>query len=218
MRDLKTLWIFEANQAHQENYKFLLDSFFEIVFFDHPRLGLIEFLKGPKPDLILSDSIFEGKQGQLIQWIHDFSPVDIWLITNDTSMKNLETYQTVGITNFYSKNFDPNILLIKIENHFLKKQQHFSMTELKIGNHTIKDLTRTQYKIIELFLDRKNREISREEFQKKIWGDQVVHHKNLNVQFHLLRKKLKPYQFTINSTKPGYWCLSSQKEAPSLQI
>ncbi|PIP95418.1 MAG: hypothetical protein COW00_13010 [Bdellovibrio sp. CG12_big_fil_rev_8_21_14_0_65_39_13] len=218
MRELKKIWIFEPNKVQQDSYRFDLEDNFDVTFFDHPRLGLIEYLKTPKPDLILSDTHFDGQQGELSQWIHDFSPVDIWLIPSDTDLNNLRKYQSAGINTFISKNLETNLLLISLENYFSKREQQSSMTELKIGNHTIKDLTRTQYKIIGLFLERRDREVSREEFQKKIWGNQTVHHKNLNVQLHLLRKKLNQFQIDIKSLKPGHWTLCSHNEVPRVQI
>ena len=218
MRELKKIWIFEPNKVQQDSYRFDLEDNFDVTFFDHPRLGLIEYLKTPKPDLILSDTHFDGQQGELSQWIHDFSPVDIWLILSDTDLNNLRKYQSAGINTFISKNLETNLLLISLENYFSKREQQSSMTELKIGNHTIKDLTRTQYKIIGLFLERRDREVSREEFQKKIWGNQTVHHKNLNVQLHLLRKKLNQFQIDIKSLKPGHWTLCSHNEVPRVQI
>jgi len=218
MRELKKIWIFEPNKVQQDSYRFDLEDNFDVTFFDHPRLGLIEYLKTPKPDLILSDTHFDGQQGELSQWIHDFSPVDIWLIPSNTDLNNLRKYQSAGINTFISKNLETNLLLISLENYFSKREQQSSMTELKIGNHTIKDLTRTQYKIIGLFLERRDREVSREEFQKKIWGNQTVHHKNLNVQLHLLRKKLNQFQIDIKSLKPGHWTLCSHNEVPRVQI
>jgi len=218
MRELKKIWIFEPNQLQQEKYRFDLEDNFDVTFFSHPRLALIEYLKASRPDLILSDTHFSGQQGELLQWIHDFSSVEIWLIPSDSNLNILRKYQANGINTFIPKNLDPNLLLINLENFFSKKEQQSSMTDLKIGNHTIKDLTRTQFKILELFLERRDRQISRIEFQNKIWGDQIVHHKNLNVQLHLLRKKLNHFQIEIKSLKPGHWTLCYQNEAPRVQI
>jgi len=75
--------------------------------------------------------------------------------------------------------------------------------DLKIDDETVK-LTKTEFELILLFLQNKNRILSRADIMQKVWGDDVfVTDRTVDVNIARLRKKINPYGKLI-VTKQSY--------------
>lgn len=75
--------------------------------------------------------------------------------------------------------------------------------EVSIDNEGIK-LTKTEFELILLFLQNKNRIMSRADIMQKVWGDDVyVTDRTVDVNIARLRKKISPYGSLI-VTKQSY--------------
>lgn len=75
--------------------------------------------------------------------------------------------------------------------------------DVKVDDETIK-LTKTEFELILLFLQNKNRILSRADIMQKVWGDDVfVTDRTVDVNIARLRKKIAPYGKLI-VTKQSY--------------
>lgn len=75
--------------------------------------------------------------------------------------------------------------------------------DIKIDGETIK-LTKTEFELTLLFLQNKNRILSRSDIMQKVWGDDVfVTDRTVDVNIARLRKKIAPYGKLI-VTKQSY--------------
>ena len=75
--------------------------------------------------------------------------------------------------------------------------------EVSIDDEYIK-LTKTEFELILLFLQNKNRIMSRADIMQKVWGDDVyVTDRTVDVNIARLRKKISPYG-TLIVTKQSY--------------
>lgn len=75
--------------------------------------------------------------------------------------------------------------------------------DLKIDEASVK-LTKTEFELILLFLQNKNRILSRADIMQKVWGDDVfVTDRTVDVNIARLRKKIAPYG-TLIVTKQSY--------------
>jgi len=75
--------------------------------------------------------------------------------------------------------------------------------EVKIDSEVVK-LTKTEFELILLFLQNKNRILSRADIMQKVWGDDVyVTDRTVDVNIARLRKKITPYGKLI-VTKQSY--------------
>lgn len=75
--------------------------------------------------------------------------------------------------------------------------------DLRIDGETVK-LTKTEFELILLFLQNKNRILSRTDIMQKVWGDDVfVTDRTVDVNIARLRKKIAPYG-TLIVTKQSY--------------
>jgi two-component system alkaline phosphatase synthesis response regulator PhoP len=75
--------------------------------------------------------------------------------------------------------------------------------EAKVAKEIIK-LTKTEFELILLFLQHKNRILSRSDIMQKVWGDDVyVTDRTVDVNIARLRKKITPYGKLI-VTKQSY--------------
>ncbi len=111
--------------------------------------------------------------------------------------------------------------LVKLD-RALSRENHFEgldlFCDLSEESFNQDDFTRTELRLLSLFVSTKGKEFTRHEIIKAIWGRKVSHHqKTLNVHLHNLRKKLKNYGYTILNTSRGEWAIVKVKIQPPMR-
>ena len=71
-------------------------------------------------------------------------------------------------------------------------------------------LTQVEEKILGQFIASPNGSISRECISKRVWPEQAVHPKALDVHLFNLRQKLGPKGYSLSSSRTGQWQLIKQ--------
>jgi len=70
-------------------------------------------------------------------------------------------------------------------------EMDFDRYEVKVNSRPV-ELTRKQFKILEMLISQSSRVIKREEFLTKIWGEEThLEEHTLDVHMHLLRRKIE---------------------------
>lgn len=211
------LWIIEPDKNLQARYKALLSRYFRVIVFDHLE-EVYPLLENPhrySPSLILLEVCCEGIQvHQLVKtpmW-KKLVNTPIWLITELDELFLIRHLFDHGIQDYFSKPVHTTELLFKIELFEQKKrEQGEQLLQHKAGIPT-NEFTHVERCILNLFLQKSRRTLTKEEIICSIWGRQTsVHPKTINVHMHNLRKKISRYDFVIEYDRSKKWILSSLK-------
>ena len=105
-------------------------------------------------------------------------------VTKPFSLRELVARVKVGLRRQAGRRASPSHRLGNIEIDLLSHRVMKNNTELS--------LTRTEFEILELFLNRPSEVITRDEFLNKLWGEDVhVTHRVIDTHMASLRKKLE---------------------------
>lgn len=160
-----------------------------------------------KPHLILLDISLPFYNG--FHWcseIRKISKVPIIFISSAADNMNIVMAMTQGGDDFIAKPFDLNVLMAKVQALLRRTYDFVNETNLLEHNGAIlniseatltyKDekieLTKNEFKILEILLENKGKAVSRDSIMTKLWEtDSFIDDNTLTVNVARLRKKLE---------------------------
>lgn len=172
------------------------------------------------PQLVLLDITLPFFNGY--HWcneIRKISKVPIVFISSASDNMNIVMAMNMGGDDFIAKPFDINVLVAKIQ-AILRRSYDFSQGNgllehkgaiLNTNDNSISyndkniELTKNEYKILQILLENKGKTVSRENLMIKLWEtDSYVEENTLNVNITRLRRKLESIGLEgFISTKKG---------------
>ena len=181
-------WEFEVKRA--ENYQDVLSEFREF-----------------SPHVVLLDISLPFYNGY--HWcseIRKFSTCPVMFISSYSDNLNIITAMNMGGDDFIAKPFDLSVLIAKIQ-ALLRRTYDFAENigviehkgaVLNTADATLTafgervELTKNEYRILEILLENKGKVVSRERLMNKLWEtDRFVDENTLSVNVARLRKKLE---------------------------
>lgn len=161
------------------------------------------------PQLVLMDISLPFFNGY--HWcgeIRKVSKVPVVFISSTADNMNIVMAVNMGADDFIAKPFDLDVLMAKIQ-ALLRRTYDFSAdreiieaggvilntgdTTLLYNNNKI-ELTKNEYRIVEVLFENKGKVVSRDTIMKKLWEtDSFVDDNTLTVNITRLRKKLEDY-------------------------
>ncbi|MDD7305606.1 MAG: response regulator transcription factor [Peptoniphilaceae bacterium] len=196
-------------------YEILINENFEKVF---------ETYKDFKPDLVLMDITLPFFNGyHWCSMIRNDSKVPIIFLSAADENLNLIMAVNMGADDYLVKPFNLDVLLAKIR-ALLRRSYEYQKDSDKIRYASMvfdKDkmtltydkqeieLTKNEYKILEILISNPGKVIKREDIMNKLWqSDEFIDENTLTVNVMRLRKKLKKYglyDFIKTKKKVGYY-------------
>ena len=165
-----------------------------------------EFLKW-KPQLVVMDILLPFYNG--FYWctqIRKNSNVPILFLSSANDNMNIVMAMNMGGDDFIEKPFDLNVLTAKIQ-ALLRRAYAFTEQQnqlehkgvvLNLNDATVTykeaklDLTKNDFKILQLLLERAGKIVRREEIMERLWeSDEFIDDNTLTVNMTRLRKKLE---------------------------
>lgn len=159
-----------------------------------------------KPHMVLLDVMLPFFNG--FHWcneIRKISKVPIMFISSASDNMNIVMAMNMGGDDFIVKPFDLNVLTAKIgallrRSYSLQEQVHeiehkgvlLNLNDTTLTYNDIKiELTKNDYRIMQLLMDNIGKVVSREEIMQHLWeSDQFIDDNTLTVNITRLRKKL----------------------------
>lgn len=138
--------------------------------------------------------------------IRKISKVPIVFISSHTENMDIIMAMNMGADDYITKPFSLDIAIAKINAVLRRTYSYFGETKLlEVGGAVLNlsdaslavngekvDLTKNEFKILHLLMERKNSVVSREEIMTKLWdSDSFVDDNTLTVNINRLRKKLE---------------------------
>ena len=159
------------------------------------------------PHLVLLDISLPVYNGY--HWcseIRKVSRVPVIFLSSASDNMNIVMAMHMGGDDFIPKPFDLNVLTAKVQ-ALLRRTYEFSreQAELPLGGGALRlregvfvkgdlrlELTRNEFRILEMLLENRGRIVSREELMERLWStDSFVDENTLSVNVNRLRKKLE---------------------------
>lgn len=181
---------------------------------------VLEEYNRKKPHLILLDISLPFYNG--FYWcseIRKVSNVPIVFLSSHTENLDIVMAMNMGGDDYITKPFSLDIVIAKIQAVLRRTYAYYSeiqtlevrsvLLELKDAVVSYRDnkaeLTKNEYKILRLLMEKKNNIISREEIMKNLWdSDSFIDDNTLTVNVNRLRKKLEDMGITdFIMTKKG---------------
>ena len=159
------------------------------------------------PQLVLLDISLPVYNGY--HWcgeIRKISRVPVIFLSSASDNMNIVMAMHMGGDDFIPKPFDLNVLTAKVQ-ALLRRTYEFSreQAEIALGGGALRlregvfvkgdlrlELTRNEFRILEMLLENRGRIVSREELMERLWStDSFVDENTLSVNVNRLRKKLE---------------------------
>lgn len=169
--------------------------------------NVVEEFKKYNPQLLILDITLPFYNG--FHWcteIRKISKVPIIFASSASDNMNLIMAINMGADDFIAKPFDLNVMVAKVQ-ALLRRTYSFqgeiNILEsngivLNLGNMTLTynnhkvELSKNEFKILEVLLKNKNKTVSRDEIMKQLWdSDSFIDDNTLTVNVTRLRKKLE---------------------------
>jgi DNA-binding response OmpR family regulator len=213
------IWILEDDKGCQFVYEQILKNNFETLYFENIKKFKESYEKTinknnmKQPAMIIADLMLND--GNFLSFLttefHGELGVDVpfIVVSSDDDIDSLRVCFKEGATDYITKPFRKNELLVKIET-ILKNNRSLGKgfkPSVSVDGVTIEGLTGKQKKLLALFNSQEDRVIDRDLILDKVWGDTSVHPKTLDVHLYNLRRKLHPYGLIIKSLGGGRWTL-----------
>lgn len=208
---MKKLLIVEDNEKlRNELVTFFRNNQFEVVTIEVFEDVKEQILKGQEGfagqvDLILLDINLPGVDGlYLCREVRKVSEVPIIIITSRNTEIDELISMNYGADDFVTKPFNTQILLARMNNIF-KRLDRSSGTRIDAGKFMIDasrssfiygeeevELTRNEFKILYLLVEKKGSIVSRDEIMNGLWDSELfIDDNSLTVNINRLRNKLK---------------------------
>lgn len=176
-----------------------------------------------EPHLVLMDITLPFYNG--FYWcaeIRKESKVPIVFISSNTDNMNIVMAMNMGGDDFITKPFDLSVVVAKIQALLRRTYSYINQVTtiehrgaiLNLGEaalyyqDTKLDLTKNEFRILQLLMDKRNTIVSREEIMKKLWdSDCFIDDNTLTVNMTRLRKKLEEIglnHFIVTKKGIGY--------------
>ena len=159
------------------------------------------------PQLVLLDISLPVYNGS--HWcseIRKISRVPVIFLSSASDNMNIVLARHMGGDDFIPKPFDLTVLTAKVQ-ALLRRTYEFSreQTELPLGGGALRlregvfvkgdlrlELTRNEFRILEMLLENRGRIVTREELMERLWStDSFVDENTLSVNVNRLRRKLE---------------------------
>ncbi|WP_236344448.1 response regulator transcription factor [Paenibacillus plantiphilus] len=202
------LLLIEDDRPMAEAMKGLLLQWgFQVVIcenFDH----IMEQYGAAEPHIVLMDINIPAYDG--FYWckkIREVSSVPIVFVSSRESSMDIVMAINNGGDDYIQKPFDPHVLVAKLQ-AIIRRTYEYRTTDQHVlacgdillnlndaaihcGNESI-ELTRNEFKIMRILMERKGRVVSREQLMKQLWDDDCyVNENTLTVNLNRLRKRLE---------------------------
>lgn len=182
--------------------------------------GIIDEIREYDPHILLLDIGLPVHNGlYLCGELRKFSQIPVMFISSQSDNMNIITAMNMGGDDFVSKPFDMSVLMAKIS-ALLRRTYNFRAAENTLSHRGAVldsddaslmyegekiDLTKNEYRILQLLLEKKGAIVSRELLMEKLWEtDCFVDENTLTVNVARLRKKLEKHGLNdFISTKIG---------------
>ena len=185
--------------------------------------GVMEEFRAFEPQLVLLDISLPFYNGY--HWcaqIRQVSQVPVMFLSSASDNMNIVMAMSMGADDFVAKPFDLDVLLAKIQ-AMLRRSYDFAVlppalehrgavlstqdATLRYDGKTL-PLTKNDYRILQMLLERKGQIVSREALMERLWQtDSYVDENTLTVNVARLRKKLDAVgltDFIITKKGLGY--------------
>ena len=202
---MKKLLIVEDNEKlRNEIATFFRNNQFEVACIERFEDVKMQILK-KQADLILLDINLPGVDGlYLCREIRKVSEVPIIIITSRNTEIDELSSMNYGADDFVTKPFNTQILLARMNNIF-KRLERSSGTRIDAGQFIIDasrssfiygdeeiELTRNEFKILYLLVERRGSIVSRDEIMNGLWDSELfIDDNSLTVNINRLCNKLK---------------------------
>ncbi len=167
----------------------------------------LKAVKEFNPDFIILDLMLPGMSGrEVLRRIRHFSEAHVMVLSALGDEKGKVELLKLGADDYVVKPFSPRELAARIEAYFRRRNREIqqpeivrfahikvnrSKREVHSGDHLI-DLTPTEYKLLEVFIDSKGRVLSRGRLIETIWGnDFFIEERAIDVHIRRLRTKIE---------------------------
>lgn len=215
--DLTTLHLLKA----------FLGKEYDLVTFTQPS-DLITYLNTKKADLLILDIVLPDINGkQLCSNLRNQSEYDdipIILLTSKIEESDILSGFYVGADDYIAKPFNPLELKARIQARLRQKHKdgsvlHLKEVELHVATQKVYinkpdqkheiDLTRMEFKLLQLFLKNPESIYTRRQLLDTLWPDKLnVSDRTVDTHVSNLRKKLKASQLLLESVHGEGYVLS----------
>lgn len=188
----------------------------------HTGLDAIECVREKNVDLVLLDIMMPGLDGiTALSKIREFSNVPVIFLSAKSEDTDKILGLNVGADDYVTKPFNPIELLARVKSQLRRYQQfggevkketndsgviRFKGIELNDHNKRVTldgediSLTKTEYKLLMLFLNNRNQVLSPRKIYNEVWQDDIVVNDNtVAVHIRHLREKIE-----IDPANPRY--------------
>lgn len=176
-----------------------------------------------EPHMVLMDITLPYFNG--FYWcseIRKVSNLPIVFISSNTDNMNIVMAMNMGGDDFITKPFDLSVVVAKIQAILRRTYSYMNQVTtiehrgaiLNLGEATLSykntklDLTKNEFRILQLLMEKKNHVVSREDIMKKLWdSDCFIDDNTLTVNVTRIRKKLEDIgleQFIVTKKGIGY--------------
>ena len=175
-----------------------------------------ELLEREVVDLILLDVMIPGIDGfTLIQQIKTHEVPVIFVTAKESVLDRVKGLR-LGADDYIVKPFETIELIARVETALRRYQKHsevlnFKHIEVYTQQRIVKShgkeiyLTAKEYDLLELFLQNKNRALSREQILERVWGfDYIGMTRTVDIHVQRIREKLDLKGFIKTVFKIGY--------------
>lgn len=219
MENPNIIWILESDRGQQIMYEQVLEEVCTIRFFD-TILEFNEFFtlnKEETPFMMISEmNITDGNFLNFLtsdkRGIRRSFP--FMIVSGSDDIEAMRIFHEEGAMDYIVKPVNKNELTFKIEN-VLKSTKRIKKKirpTVRLDGQEIAGLTTKQIQLLSLFIDSNERKISRGDILERVWDNDNVHPKTIDVHLYNLRRKLNPFGYIIRSEGNGAWSLISDRK------
>lgn len=213
----KKILIVEDDSNMQEELKDLLENASYDALILNDFLHAKEYILKTNPDLVLLDVNIPYLNGELLlKELRKESSVPVIILTSRASEIDEVLSISYGADDFITKQYNPTILLLRIQNVFKRVNQvkdklkyrdldvYQNRGVLTKDNLSI-ELTKNEMIIFLYLLNNQNRIVSRDELMSELWNnEEYVNDNALTVNISRLRTKLKDFGYSnVIETRKG---------------
>lgn len=220
----------EDEPALQQLLKYNLEKEGYFVFQAETGEKGLELARREKPDLVLLDLMLPTIDGlevcRLLKQARETKHIPIMMLTAKSSEVDQVVGLEMGASDYLAKPFSIKILLARMKNilrgqqALIKENAKIEAGELLLDRDAVRffiknkrvDLTKTEFGIMAVLMERQGSMVSREQLVSLVWGRGVfVSGASINMQIKSLRDKLGKRQQVIQTVRGlGYRFAGSQ--------
>lgn len=184
-----------------------------------------------KPDLIILDVMMPGMDGieitKKLKSDKNYNDIPIIILTAKTDETDKIVGLEMGADDYVSKPFSPKELIARIkavlrrfsknvdERQKIVKYKNITIDEQRVEvlmNNKPLNLTATEYNILRILIENKDRVCSRDYLMSNLWGDEkIVIDRTIDVHIKHLRDKLGPNGKMIKNIRGFGYKISNEK-------